>query len=318
MRRASPAAYQAHNNKHKTLKRPSFLLGHSALLASNVMWGLMAPLGKDLLNGGVLPPMSLAAVRIIAAAALFWTFSLIMPERAVSREPVKRGDWTKLCLASLLVIAANQVLIILGLSMASPVDGAIICSSTPILCVLVTAVVLRRWVGWAKAAGVAVGFAGMLLFALGGNADTSRHIANPLLGDTLCVAAQLCGALYLVLFTDILERYTPFTLMKWLFTISAVVMAPFTVGDIASLAWGELTTPMWAELLYVVVCATFLAYLLLPVGQKRVAPTTVAMYNYLQPVVAVVFSVAAGLAVLSPTTLLATLLIIGGVIVVNK
>ena len=136
-------------------KKKNMLVGHAALLSANVMWGLMAPLGKDLLNSGVIPSMSLAALRIIAAALLFWSVSLLVPSDIVKKEKIDSKDWWKIIVASLLVIGANQVLIILGLAMANPVDAAIICSSTPILCVLVTAVLLHRWVGWLKSLGVA-------------------------------------------------------------------------------------------------------------------------------------------------------------------
>lgn len=60
-------------------KKKNMFVGHAALLSANVMWGLMAPLGKDLLNSGVIPSMSLAALRIIAAALLFWSVSLLVP-----------------------------------------------------------------------------------------------------------------------------------------------------------------------------------------------------------------------------------------------
>ena len=299
-------------------KKKNMLVGHAALLSANVMWGLMAPLGKDLLNSGVIPSMSLAALRIIAAALLFWSVSLLVPSDIVKKEKIDSKDWWKIIVASLLVIGANQVLIILGLAMANPVDAAIICSSTPILCVLVTAVLLHRWVGWLKSLGVAIGFGGMLLFVLGGDTAASVNAPDPALGNILCIAAQLCGALYLVMFTDILQKYTPFTLMKWMFLISAVILAPFTLADIAAVEWSSLSGAMWAELAYIILCATFLAYFLLPFGQKYVAPTTVAMYNYLQPVVAVVFSIIAGLGTMNIVTAGATLLIIAGVYIVNK
>lgn len=299
-------------------KKKNLLVGHAALLSANVMWGLMAPLGKDLLNGEAIPPMTLAALRIIAAALLFWAVSLLTPSDIVRHEKIDSKDWWKIIVASLLVIGANQVLIILGLAMANPVDAAIICSSTPILCVLVTAVLLHRWVGWLKSLGVAVGFGGMLLFVLGGDTAASVNAPNPALGNMLCIAAQLCGALYLVMFTDILQKYTPFTLMKWMFLISATILAPFTLADIVAVDWPSLSGAMWAELAYIILCATFLAYFLLPFGQKHVAPTTVAMYNYLQPVVAVVFSIMAGLGSMNLVTAGATLLIIAGVYIVNK
>ena len=298
--------------------KSSLIKGHCALLAANTMWGLMAPLGKDLLNGSVIPPLSLAALRIVGGALLFWMLTLLTPTSVMPKESIDRRDWPRLIIASLLVIAANQALIILGLSYASPVDGAVVCSTTPIFCLLLATLVFRQRMAWMKVAGVALGFAGMLMFVFGGSADASMHVDNPLLGDSLCLLAQFFGAMYLVFFSDIIQKYSPFTLMKWLFTISAVAMLPFTATDIVSIPWHELTGAMTAELIYVVLCATFLAYLLLPVGQKSVQPTAVAMYNYLQPVVAMVYSLAAGLAIMNGMSVLATALIFIGVWMVSR
>ena len=51
----------------------------------------------------------------------------------------------------------------------------------------------------------------------------------------------------------------------------------------------------WAGIGYVVVCSTFLSYFMVPVGQRYLRPTVVSMYNYVQPLVAVLFTVAVGL-----------------------
>ena len=66
-------------------------MGHAALLSANVMWGLMAPLGKDLLNSGTIPSMPLAAIRIIAAALLFWIVSLAAPKHIIRKEKTSKS-----------------------------------------------------------------------------------------------------------------------------------------------------------------------------------------------------------------------------------
>ena len=303
------------NTYTKTMKK---LQGHLALLGANIMWGLMAPLGKDLLNGGVIPPLTLAAMRIVCAAALFWACSLLTPASVIPKEKIALGDWGRLLMASLLVISGNQVLVILGLGLASPIDGAIVCSSTPIFCLVMSALIYATRVSWLQMVGVAMGFAGMLMFVFGSASDTAIHADNPMLGDSLCIVAQVCGALYLVLFTDLFQRYSPFTLMKWMFLFSAVLMAPLGIIGLDTIPWHEMTTAMWTELGYVILCATFLAYLLLPIGQKHVSPTTVAVYNYLQPVAAVVYSIVFGLAPMTAITMLASALIIMAVYVVSR
>ena len=69
---------------------------------------------------------------------------------------------------------------------------------------------------------------------------------------------------------------------------------------------------------YLVFFATFVAYFLIPYGQKRIRPTLVSMYTYLQPIIAAVISVWVGMDTLSWQKVLFTVLIVGGVVLVSK
>ena len=85
-----------------------------------------------------------------------------------------------------------------------------------------------------------------------------------------------------------------------------------------SVEWSSLSLSGYFDFAFILLFGTCLAYMLIPVAQRRVDPTVIAMYNYLQPIVAVVFSVLAGLAVLNSMNMLATLLVFVGVWLVNR
>lgn len=291
--------------------------GHLALLVANVSWGLMAPFLKDLLNEGVITPMALSGFRIIGGALLFWLVSLFVPNKGAV-EKVERRDILPLIMASLLVIGLNQVLIILGMSYASPVDASVVCSLTPIFTLVFGAVLMSFAITWVKVLGVIAGFGGALLFIFAGEADAAINVSNPLLGNTLCLLAQVCGALYLVCFGKLIAKYSILTLMKWMFLISAIAILPLTLGDMLSVEWSSLSLSGYFDFAFILLFGTCLAYMLIPVAQRRVDPTVIAMYNYLQPIVAVVFSVLTGLAVLNGMNMLATLLVFVGVWLVNR
>ena len=291
--------------------------GHLALLVANVSWGLMAPFLKDLLNEGVITPMALSGFRIIGGALLFWLVSLFVTNKGAV-EKVERRDILPLIMASLLVIGLNQVLIILGMSYASPVDASVVCSLTPIFTLVFGAVLMSFAITWVKVLGVIAGFGGALLFIFAGEADAAINVSNPLLGNTLCLLAQVCGALYLVCFGKLIAKYSILTLMKWMFLISAIAILPLTLGDMLSVEWSSLSLSGYFDFAFILLFGTCLAYMLIPVAQRRVDPTVIAMYNYLQPIVAVVFSVLAGLAVLNSMNMLATLLVFVGVWLVNR
>ena len=292
--------------------------GHLALLVANVSWGLMAPFLKDLLNGGIITPMALSGYRIIGGALLFWLIGMFVKPDKNACNSIERRDIVPLIIASLLVIGLNQVLIIVGMSLTSPVDASVVCSLTPIFTLIFGAILMGIAFTWNKALGVTIGLAGALIFVFTGQADAETYVSNPVLGDVACLMAQVFGALYLVCFTKLISKYSLITLMKWMFLISGIAVLPFSLPDMLAVDWSQVILMEYIDLTFIILFGTCLAYMLIPVAQRRVEPTVIAMYNYLQPVVAVVFSVIAGLATFSITNAIATAMVFVGVWIVNR
>ena len=292
--------------------------GHLALLVANVSWGLMAPFLKDLLNGGIITPMALSGYRIIGGALLFWLIGMFVKADKNACNSIERRDIVPLIIASLLVIGLNQVLIIVGMSLTSPVDASVVCSLTPIFTLIFGAILMGIAFTWSKALGVTIGLAGALIFVFTGQADAETYVSNPVLGDVACLMAQVFGALYLVCFTKLISKYSLITLMKWMFLISGIAVLPFSLPDMLAVDWSQVILMEYIDLTFIILFGTCLAYMLIPVAQRRVEPTVIAMYNYLQPVVAVVFSVIAGLATFSITNAIATAMVFVGVWIVNR
>ena len=287
-------------------------------MVANVSWGLMAPFLKDLLNGGIITPMALSGYRIIGGALLFWLIGMFVKPDKNACNSIERRDIVPLIIASLLVIGLNQVLIIVGMSLTSPVDASVVCSLTPIFTLIFGAILMGIAFTWSKALGVTIGLAGALIFVFTGQADAETCVTNPVLGDVACLMAQVFGALYLVCFTKLISKYSLITLMKWMFLISGIAVLPFSLPDMLAVDWSQVILMEYIDLIFIILFGTCLAYMLIPVAQRRVEPTVIAMYNYLQPVVAVVFSVIAGLATFSIANAIATAMVFVGVWIVNR
>ena len=61
--------------------------GHGAMLLANTSWGLMSPLAKVVMAGGVVTPFVLTDLRIFGAMVLFWAVSLFQkPEHVPPRD----------------------------------------------------------------------------------------------------------------------------------------------------------------------------------------------------------------------------------------
>ncbi len=301
-----------------TMKQKDIIIGHVTIFAANAIWGLMSPLGKDALNSPDIQPLALSGLRIIGAALLFWLGGMCLPKSIAPKEKIERGDILPVIFAALLITFANQICVIFGMSMTSPVDATVMCSTTPFFTLILVWILWGEKHHWTKILGVVLGFAGMMVFICGGNTNTAMNVSNPLLGNLLCILSQVFGALYMVKYAYLTRKYSPYTLMKWLFTVSGLLMLFVAGPSITATEWSKVPPITLLEVGYVVVFGTFIAYVLLPIGQRVLMPTSIAMYNYLQPIVAAVFSVIIGLVSITMPTVIGSVLIFAGVALVNR
>ena len=291
------------------VSRNSKLPAHIALAFAAVLWGIMSPMGKTALASGI-PPFALAAFRMIGGAVCFWILSLFLP-----KEKITAKDAILFFPAALMGIVLNQGSFIIGLSYTSPVNASIITTTTPIFTMILAAVFLREPITWLKVLGVAMGAGGAVMLITDG---VSLGAGSSIKGDLLCLSAQVLFSLYLSLFKGLVQRYNVVTVMKWMFLYAMIVSVPVAYKDIMSINYASLSLPVILEVLYVVICGTFLAYIFMIYGQQRLRPTLVSMYNYVQPVVATVISLAMGIGTFGWVKGIAVALVFSGVYMVTR
>jgi drug/metabolite transporter (DMT)-like permease len=266
-------------------------------------------MGKTALASGI-PPFALAAFRMIGGAVCFWILSLFLP-----KEKITAKDAILFFPAALMGIVLNQGSFIIGLSYTSPVNASIITTTTPIFTMILAAVFLREPITWLKVLGVAMGAGGAVMLITDG---VSLGAGSSIKGDLLCLSAQVLFSLYLSLFKGLVQRYNVVTVMKWMFLYAMIVSVPVAYKDIMSIDYASLSLPVILEVLYVVICGTFLAYIFMIYGQQRLRPTLVSMYNYVQPVVATVISLAMGIGTFGWVKGIAVALVFSGVYMVTR
>lgn len=280
--------------------------GHLAMLGANVMWGLMSPVAKMVFASGIVAPMIMVDFRVAGAAILFWLTSLFLP-----KEHVPAGDILRLFGAGMLGVLLNQGCFILGVSLTSPGEASLVTTTMPMWVMLLAWLILREPITLKKAGGIAAGAAGAIILIMGNGSQAAG--SNPALGDVIVLCAQLSYALYLTLYRNFIRKYSLVTLMKWMFLSATVVGLPAGMPWLTTTDWPTISGMEWCGIAYVVVCGTFLAYICIMIGQKRLRPTLVGMYNYVQPVVATITGIWLGLDRFTPVKGLAIILIFSGV-----
>lgn len=289
-------------------------LGHLGMLLATVMWGAMSPIAKGVLEQGVVDGLSLSVIRIGGGTLLFLLFSLL-PKRITGDTKVQRKDLLTLFLASVIMISLNQGLFIIGIDYTTPVDTTVMCTLTPVFTLLLAAMFIGQPLTPLKVTGVVLGLTGALIMAL--SSEENEIASNPLLGNTLCILAQVCAAIYYVFFLKIINKYPPFTIMKWMFLFSSLTYIPCILMFTQPIELSSLGLTSILSLLYIIIFPTFLAYLIIPFSQKMLKPTVISSYAYLQPVISASLAYFMGLALFGWNRIFATTMIFIGVYLVS-
>jgi len=291
--------------------RPSRpLIAHLSMFSAEVLWGLMAPFGKHAMTHGI-SGVDMVAFRVTGAAILFWIASSF-----TKRERVPKRDLVLLFFAGLLGLVFNQCCYTIGLSLTSPINSSIVTTSMPIFAMILSAIILKEPITTKKAMGVLLGCSGAVILVV--SSVSAGGKSGDIRGDLMCMGAQLSFALYLALFSRLIKRYSLFTVNKWMFTYATIIILPFASSSIAEIDYASLSTRVYLETVYVVCMGTFVAYILMMVGQQVLRPTVVSIYNYVQPVTSVAVSVATGIAIFQPLHAAAIVLVFSGVWLVTK
>ncbi|MGL5319038.1 MAG: DMT family transporter [Bacteroidales bacterium] len=287
-------------------------IGHLAVLATAILFGLNIPIAKSLMPEW-LSPLAASGIRMLFAAIAFWITSLFLPT-----EPVSKKDLLTLFAASFFGIFMNQTTYIIGLSQTSPIDSSIIATSTPILVMIISFFALREPISMKKTLGVLLGLGGATYLIYYSQSHPTETIST-LKGNIYCFIGSILYSVYLVVTRTVSQRYSPVTLMKWMFLFAAIFILPITYKEISYSAeiLSHAPAEVYFKLAYVLFGATYLTYILIPVGLKRIRPTTVGMYNYVQPLVASFVAIGIGQDHFSMDKLLVGIVIFYGVYLVT-
>lgn len=293
------------------MRNKKVIKAHLSIFTACLIWGLMSPIGKDAMINGI-SGITMVAFRVIGGAILFWITSLF-----TKREEVSSHDMMLLFFAAMLGLVLNQCCFTIGLNLTSPINASIVTTTLPIITMILAAIFLHEPVTSKKVMGIFCGAIGALMLIIGSMSAASSK-AGDIRGDLLCLLAQLSFACYLAIFKHLIQRYSVITIEKWMFIYAAIIIIPLSYHHVASLVWTSISIKTWAETAFVVLGGTFLAYILMMIGQKVLRPTVVSMYNYVQPIVACVVSVIAGLGIFGVGQATAVLLVFLGVYLVTK
>ncbi len=260
--------------------------------------------------GHYIQPLAVLTATLIISAAFSFVPLLWLP-----RERVERKDIVALVGAAILIAIIRKGLLIFALSKTSPIDGSIISTFTPIVVLVISIVIGIEKFNTPKLIGLLLGLGGAIGVILTSGGD-STHPTQEMLGNVMVLGCAIISAIYMVWFKSLLKRYSPTTILRWMFCISAIIVAPFGMKPLLATNFSAMPPHILCAVLYLMIMPTYLPNLLQNYALKFVQPTVSGTFAYLQPIIAGAASMALGIDSPEWETLLFALLIFVGVGVV--
>nr|WP_242692146.1 DMT family transporter [Aridibaculum aurantiacum] len=229
-------------------------------------------------------PFGLNVARVGVTVILFWILFALKPSNAA----INRKDWGRFIICALAGVAINQVLFVKGISLTSSIHASLLMLASPIFITLIAAWLLKERLGKKTVAGMLLGISGAAFLIL--MRQEMKTATDPVLGDLLIMMNAISYAFYMVLVRPLMAAYSPIHVLRWVFTIGMFFILPIGWNQFVAVDWAAIPPIGWFSLAFVIIGATFLAYLFSIYALQHLGAAVTGNYIYTQPFFAAVIA----------------------------
>lgn len=276
----------------------------------SIIYGVTFTIAKDVMPTYI-DAFGFIFLRVGGSMLLFWLSTLF-----VKTEKIEKVDFPRIIAASFFGIAFNMLTFFKGLSYTSPIMGAVLMVTTPMIVLVLSAILIKERMENRKIVGILLGLAGTITLILYGKSMVNAP--NAMLGNFLVFINAVSYGFYLIIVKKLMDKYKAISFVKWIYFFGFLMVIPFGWSEFQSVDWTIVPALAYLKIGFVVVFSTFLTYLLNLLSMKELKPTTVAVFIYLQPLFASIFAIYLGKDELSWVKIGSALLIFIGVYLVTQ
>jgi drug/metabolite transporter (DMT)-like permease len=276
-----------------------------------IIYGVTFTVAKDVMPKYV-DAYGFIVMRVAGATILFWLVSFLGP-----KEKIAKNDFLRIAACAFFGVAFNMLTFFKGLSYTSPIMGAVLMVTTPMIVLILSSILMKERMQSKKVIGILLGLAGTITLILYGK--DLNYAPNATLGNLLVFVNAVSYAFYLIFVKKLMDKYNAFTFVKYIYLFGFFMVLPFGYNELQVVNWNEIPLDVSLKIAFVVVFSTFFTYLLNLISMRNLKPTTVAVFIYLQPFFATIFAIGLGKDNLNVVKIVSAILIFVGVyLVIHK
>lgn len=258
-----------------------------AAIGATTIYGINHTIAKGIMPHFV-QPFGFIILRVLGAAILFWLISPFGP-----KERIERKDYMRMLLCALLGMGLNMLVFFKGLSLSTPINSAVLITTTPIVVLVLSALILKEKISAQKIVGIGIGLLGALGLILFGT-EVRVDAPNIPMGNFLIFMNSMFYGSYLVVVKILITKYHPFTFMKWLFSLGVLICLPFGYEEFMQISWSTLPFEAYWGIAFVILGTTFCTYLFNIFALSQLKASTLSAFVYVQPLVGIAYAILTG------------------------
>ncbi|MGE4232129.1 MAG: DMT family transporter [Bacteriovoracia bacterium] len=248
-----------------------------ALILVQVIFGVNYVLSKIIV--GVFPPLVWAALRVICSAIIMLFINILFNKNTPRWD---RHFFLPLLGFSLLGMTISQGSFLLGLSHTTSTNSSILNTLIPVFTLVIVTVQGREPLTISRSIGFFCAFVGVLVIR---KVEDFSFSNQTLLGDMLVMLNALSTALFLALSKKFIQKYDRLWVTTWLFIYGSVGLSLVALPEWATFKLPAMTVLLWSCAAFGVI-GTILTYFLSNWALAHTHSSQVALFIYLQPIVA--------------------------------
>jgi len=217
-------------------------------------------------------------------AALSAVLLLVLAYTVIPRPSFTPREWLRVAILGVLLVPLNQYLFLVGLRDTAPGHAALLYAMTPLGVLLLQSALSRRPPPVIKWVAVLVALAGVFLIMRPWATD-DPHFREIRTGDAWIAVGAVVWVVATLVTVPLVREHDSRTVTAWSLIVGAVLLLPFTAGDVASTDFAALPAAAWWGLASLVLLASCVMMLLWNALLRHLHPIEVSVCTNAQPVV---------------------------------
>ncbi|WP_424356887.1 DMT family transporter [Methanocella sp. MCL-LM] len=247
-----------------------------------VVWGGSFIASKVGLDG--MYPIELATLRFaIATPVLLLITVALCGWRSLI---VQKKDFWVLFIMAMTGITLQYITQLVAMTYTTVTNTALLINMGTFFVIIPSIFLLKEKFSSDNLLGVGIAFAGLVLVATNGKLEFAPH----LIGDGIILISAALWAVYILIGNKLAGKYSVLTQLNYIFVIGFIGLLPFYFltprHDIA-----QFSPVSWVSLLYLAIFCSIICYFFFNDAIIKIGPSKSAIYQYLEPVFAIIFAI---------------------------